>query len=56
VEGQAGICFNKVIVAADLHRTVAGIGGREPRDRSGRIQDGFALGWKYFAGYHFASA
>ena len=52
VKRQAGVGFGKVVMAADLHRPVAGVGDHQG-DRGGAgVQGDVAISGKDFAGDH----
>src|SRR5579864_926507 len=52
IERESRICLGKMIMAADLDRSVARVGNSERYGRSALVQDDLADGWKNFARVH----
>ena len=56
VEGESRVAFSKMIVAADLDRSVACIGNRKRNICPILVQNDLAGSWKNLAGYHGSPA
>ena len=52
IERESRICLGKMIMTADLDRSVACVCNSERYGRSALVQDNLANSWKHFAGNH----